>query len=124
MFSDGTLSCWVQSFRWCTTGEGYWGSFSFSTLFVNDLLLLAKNLYCTFALQSRAKWLRHSSKISYNLAFSLVFNEIALNPIDSPLVPLFNVEYIRLSDRFCGCNNIAMGGGVKENRGVRDRKSS
>ena len=42
-------------------------------------------------------------------AFSLVFNEIALNPIDSPFA-LFNVEYVRLSDRFCGQNNIEMRG--------------
>ena len=47
-------------------------------------------------------------KISYNLHFSHVFNEIALHPIDSPL-PLFNVEYVKLSDRFCGQNNIEMG---------------
>ena len=40
---------------------------------------------------------------------------------DSPL-PFFNVGYVRLSNRFCGRNNIEMGGGVKENKDVRDRK--
>ena len=25
--------------------------------------------------------------------------------------PLFNIDYVRLSDRFCGRNNIEMGGG-------------
>ena len=53
--------------------------------------------------------------------FPLIFNEIALNPIDSPL-PLFSVEYVRLSNRFCGHNNIEMGGGLKENKDVRDQK--
>ena len=62
-------------------------------------------------------------KLAIIRAFSLVFNEIALHPIDSPL-PLFNVEYVRLSDRCCGRNNIEKGRGVKENKDVRDRKSS
>ena len=53
-------------------------------------------------------WHSHK-KLAIICAFSLVFNEIALNPIDSPLVPLFNVEYVRLSNRFCGHNNIEMG---------------
>ena len=61
-------------------------------------------------------------KLAIICAFSLGFNEIALDPIDSP-VPLFNVEYVRLSDRFCGRNNIEMGGGVKENKDVRDQKT-
>ena len=55
------------------------------------------------------------------MCFSLIFNEIALQPIVPPL-PLFNVEYVRLSDRFCGHNDIEMGGEVKENKDVRDRK--
>ena len=40
----------------------------------------------------------------------------------SILLPLFKVEYVTLSDRFCGRNNIEMGGGVKENKDVRDWK--
>ena len=56
-------------------------------------------------------------KLAIICAFSHSFNEIALNPIDSPL-PLFNVDYVRLSDRFCGRNNIEMGEGVKENKDV------
>ena len=70
---------------------------------------------CHFLLQnnrsiSRAKycWDTHQ-KSAIICAFSLVFNEIALNPIDSSL-PLFSVEYVRLSDRFCCRNNVEMGG--------------
>ena len=47
-------------------------------------------------------------KLAIICAFSLVFNEIASHLIDSPL-PLFTVEHVRLSDRFCGHNNIEMG---------------
>ena len=49
----------------------------------------------------------------------LVFNKIALNPVDFPL-PLFNVEYARFSSRFCGRDNIEMGGRGKENKDVRE----
>ena len=45
-------------------------------------------------------------------AISLVFNDIAF--------PLFNVEYVRLSNRFCGHSNIEMGRRVKENKDVWD----
>ena len=51
----------------------------------------------------------------------LVFNEIALNPVDFPL-PLLNVEYARFSSRFCGRDNIEMGGRGKENKDVQEWK--
>ena len=53
-------------------------------------------------------WDTHT-KLAIISAFFLVFNEITLSPIDSSL-PLFNVEYVRLSDRFCGRDNIEIGG--------------
>ena len=52
----------------------------------------------------------------------LVFNETALNPVHFPL-PLFNVEYARFSSRFCGRDNIEMGGGGKENKDVQEWKT-
>ena len=52
-------------------------------------------------------WDTHK-KIAIICGFSHVFNEIALNPIYFPL-PLLSVEYVRLSNRFCGRNNIEMG---------------
>ena len=58
-----------------------------------------------------------TEKLAIMYAFCLVFNKIALNPVDSPL-PLFNVEHARLSSRFCGQNNIEMGKEVKENKDV------
>ena len=73
-------------------------------------------------LQSCAKWLRHSSQISYNLCF---FPHCQWNCIESywsPPLPLFRAEYVRLSNRFCGHNIIEMGGGVRENKDVQDRK--
>ena len=67
-------------------------------------------------------WDTHQ-KLAIICAFFPLFNEIALNSINSPL-PLFDVEYVRLSNRFRGQNNIKMGGGVKENKDVdRDWKS-
>ena len=54
-------------------------------------------------------WDTHQ-KLAIICAFFPLFNEIALNSIDSPL-PLFDVEYVRLSNRFCGQNNIKMGEG-------------
>ena len=61
----------------------------------------------TSDLQSRANGWETHTKLPIIYAFPLVFNEIALNLIDSPL-PLSSAEYIRLSDRFCGRNNIEM----------------
>ena len=49
----------------------------------------------------------------------LVFKKIALNPVDFPL-PLFSVEYARFSSRFCGGDNVEMGGRGKENKDVRE----
>ena len=58
---------------------------------------------------------------SYYSDIFLVFNKIALNPVDFPL-PLFNVEYARFSSRFCGRDNIEMGERGKENKDVRKSK--
>ena len=73
-------------------------------------------------LQSREKWLRHSYKISYNLWFVLSFQWNCIASYRFP-PPLFNVEYVRLSDRFCGPNNIEMGGrGKRKQRYIGDWK--
>ena len=73
-------------------------------------------------LQSREKWLRHSYKISYNLCFVLSFQWNCIASYRFP-PPLFNVEYVRLSDRFCGLNNIEMGGrGKRKQRYIGDWK--
>ena len=58
--------------------------------------------------QSCVKWLSHSSKISYSLCFFPRFQWNCIVSYRFPL-PLFNVECVRLSDRFCGHNNIEMG---------------
>ena len=63
-------------------------------------------------------WESHKTLATIS-ASSLVFNEILSIPPS-----LFNVEYVRLSNRFCGQNNIEMGGGgeKKKNKDVRDWK--
>ena len=64
------------------------------------------------------KMVEAHKKIRYNLCFSPSFS-IKLHCILS--IP--PVEYLRLSNRFCGRNNIEMGGGVKENRRPKPKNS-
>ena len=67
-------------------------------------------------------WDAHTKLATISDLF-LIFNGIALNPVDFPL-PLFNVEYARFSSRFCGRDIIEMGVRGKENKDEREWKQN
>ena len=74
-----------------------------------------------FKLQSRAKWLRRSSKISYNLWFIPRFQWNCIESCRCPTPP-FQCWVCKIFQWFCGRDNIEMGGGEKKTKMSENEK--
>ena len=81
--------------------------------------LLERHTFKPFR-QSRAKWLRPQQKLAIIYAFPLVFNEIALNPIDSPS-HFSKLSMLDCPIDFVAATTLKWGGGKRKQRCPRPK---